>query len=71
MMITKISMFAAKLLVMRHEPQERDSTSVFDGRAFTKYASLRKKRKRQKHGAVGMLLVNDTGNHRDDRIPAG
>ena len=58
------------VLVMRHEPQERDSTSVFDGRAFTKYAGFEEKAKTaQKHGAVGMLLVNDTGNHRDDRIP--
>lgn len=50
--------------VMRHEPGENDSTSVFNGKAFTRYAWLDYKMENAiNHGAVGMLVLTDPANH--------
>ena len=53
------------VLVLRHEPQENDGDSVFQGRRFTRHAGLVNKAiNARNHGAVAMLLVNDPLNHR-------
>lgn len=52
------------VLMFRHEPQERDSSSVFNGRGFTNHSGFRRKaRNAQQHGAAGMILVTDPLNH--------
>jgi hypothetical protein len=52
------------VLVMRHEPGERDSKSPFDGRKNSKHGTLLKKiLNAQKHGAAGIMLVTDPLNH--------
>ncbi|HWU39038.1 MAG TPA: M28 family peptidase, partial [Candidatus Acidoferrum sp.] len=52
------------VLVLRHEPQENDEKSVFAGKQFTTHAEIVNKAiNARNHGAVAMLLVNDTGNH--------
>lgn len=52
------------VIVLRHEPQEDDDKSVFAGKQLTTHASIVSKAINAKnHGAVGMILVNDTGNH--------
>ena len=55
------------VLVLRHEPQENDSHSVFQGTDFTHYAGLRDKViNARNHGAKGLILVNDPKNHQDE-----
>ncbi|MBZ5724175.1 MAG: M28 family peptidase [Acidobacteriia bacterium] len=52
------------VLLLRHEPQEADEHSVFLGRAFTAHAQFISKATNAKmHGAAGVILVNDRGNH--------
>ena len=52
------------VIVLRHEPQEDDEKSVFAGRQLTTHAAIVNKAINAKnHGAVGMILVNDMGNH--------
>jgi hypothetical protein len=52
------------VIVLRHEPQEDDDKSVFAGKQLTTHAGIVSKAINAKnHGAVGMILVNDTGNH--------
>jgi hypothetical protein len=52
------------VLVLRHEPQENDEKSVFAGKQLTTHAEIVNKAINAKnHGAVGMVLVNDAGNH--------
>lgn len=52
------------VLVLRHEPQENDEKSVFAGKQLTTHAQIVNKAINAKnHGAVGMILVNDVGNH--------
>jgi Peptidase family M28/PDZ domain/PA domain len=52
------------VLVLRHEPQENDAKSVFAGKQFTTHAGIVNKAiNARNHGAVAMILVNDTGNH--------
>lgn len=51
-------------LVLRHEPQEDDEKSVFAGKQLTTHAEIVSKAINAKnHGAAGMILVNDLGNH--------
>src|SRR4030042_519016 len=58
------------VLVFTHEPQENDSTSVFDGKRPTDYSKLLEKAvNARNHGAVGMLVVTDPNNHRFLRPP--
>ncbi len=55
------------VVVLRHEPQETDGDSVFQGRRFTRHAGLVNKAiNARNHGAVAMLLVNDPLNHKGD-----
>jgi hypothetical protein len=55
------------VLIFRHEPGERDSTSRFDGVRLSKYADLRTKLGNARdHGAVGCLVVTDPLNHQDE-----
>ncbi len=59
------------VLVLRHEPQEGDSTSIFLGTKPTEHSKVRVKVDNAiDHGAVGMLLVNDPLNHRS-LVPRG
>jgi hypothetical protein len=52
------------VLILRHEPQERDANSVFDGKKFTSHATFIEKMVNAKmHGARGVILVNDAGAH--------
>ena len=52
------------VLVLRHEPQENDEKSVFAGKQLTTHAEIVNKAINAKnHGAVGMILANDVGNH--------
>lgn len=48
------------VLVLRHEPQENDLDSIFDGSRPTKYSLFEVKAQNAlNHGAVAMLLVTD------------
>jgi hypothetical protein len=52
------------VLVLRHEPQENDEKSVRAGKQLTTHAEIVNKAiNARDHGAVGMILVNDLGNH--------
>ncbi|MCW5977484.1 MAG: M28 family peptidase [Bryobacteraceae bacterium] len=52
------------VLVLRHEPQEYDEKSIFAGKVYTEHAQLFSKAVNAKmHGALGVLFINDTGNH--------
>jgi hypothetical protein len=56
------------VIVLRHEPGEKDSTSVFDGVRHTDYSKVRTKVENAiEHGAVGLLLITDPLNHRSLR----
>ncbi|MCP5115939.1 MAG: hypothetical protein GY953_34355, partial [bacterium] len=51
-------------LLLRHEPQEFDEESVFAGKVYTEHGQFFSKAVNAKmHGARGVILVNDTGNH--------
>ena len=52
------------ILILRHEPQEFDEHSVFEGKEFTKHATLNAKASNAKmHGAAGVILVSDRAHH--------
>jgi hypothetical protein len=52
------------VFVLRHEPGEEDSTSVFKGKRETEYANVAKKvRIAIDHGAVAVLVATDPLNH--------
>ena len=52
------------VVVLRHEPAEKDPHSKFAGAEFTRYSEFRVKAINARvHGAVGMILVNDTLAH--------
>ena len=52
------------VLVMKHEPGEKDSTSRFNGVKETTHSLLATKvSNARKHGAAGLLLVTDPLNH--------
>lgn len=52
------------VLVMKHEPGEKDAKSPFDGAGDTKYSVITNKLENaKKHGAAGMLVVTDPANH--------
>src|SRR5581483_5700040 len=59
------------VLVLRHEPQEYDEKSVFEGKVYTQHSQFSSKATNAKiHGAIGVILVNDRANHRteDDKL---
>ncbi|HXB73367.1 MAG TPA: M28 family peptidase [Candidatus Acidoferrales bacterium] len=52
------------VMVLRHEPQESDEKSVFDGKSLTPHAQFTSKATNAKiHGAIGVILINDLANH--------
>ncbi len=52
------------VLVLRHEPQEFDAKSVFEGRVYTEHSQLFSKAANAKfHGAKAILFVNDIYSH--------
>ncbi|MGH9629698.1 MAG: M28 family peptidase [Bryobacteraceae bacterium] len=52
------------VLVLRHEPQEYDADSLFEGRVYTEHSQLFSKAFNAKiHGARAILLVNDAASH--------
>ena len=52
------------VLIMKHEPAEKDSKSTFNGDKDTKYSTLNSKLENAKlHGAIGLLVVTDPLNH--------
>lgn len=52
------------VLILRHEPGEYDAKSVFDGRVYTEHSQTMKKiLTAREHGAVAVLMVNDTASH--------
>lgn len=52
------------VLVLRHEPQEFDDKSVFNGNSYTAHAQLFSKASNAKmHGAAAVVLVNDFPAH--------
>jgi Peptidase family M28/PDZ domain/PA domain len=55
------------VLVLRHEPQEFDEKSPFNGKNYTSHAALENKAINAKmHGAKGILFFNNTVNHPQD-----
>jgi hypothetical protein len=55
------------VLVLRHEPQEFDEKSVFEGKAYTAHSQTVNKAVNAKiHGAKALLLVNDVAAHPND-----
>lgn len=61
-------------LVLRHEPQENDESSVFRGRQLTRHAEfISKAINAREHGAAAILVVNDPVNHSsgDQLVPFG
>jgi len=55
------------VLVMGYEPEEKDSTSIFNGVKPTRFSSRRgsqlKARIAKEHGAVGVLYMPEVGDH--------
>ena len=52
------------VLILRHEPQESDPNSVFEGKTYTQHAQFAAKATNAKlHGAAGVILINDHANH--------
>ena len=55
------------VLVLRHEPQEFDEKSIFDGKVYTAHAQIFSKATNAKiHGAKAVLMVNDVAAHTND-----
>jgi aminopeptidase YwaD len=55
------------VLLLRHEPQEADEKSVFDGKSYTAHSQIAAKATNAKiHGAKAVLLVNDQAAHPTD-----
>jgi hypothetical protein len=55
------------VLILRHEPQEFDDKSVFEGKVYTAHAQIFSKAANAKmHGAKALLMVNDVAAHPDD-----
>jgi hypothetical protein len=55
------------VLLLRHEPQESDPKSVFEGKTLTQHAQFAAKATNAKlHGATGVILISDRANHRGE-----
>jgi Peptidase family M28/PA domain len=60
------------VLVLRHEPGEKDAKSPFDGVKNSPHGTLLKKiLNAQKHGAVGIIFMTDPLNHKDLTVMGG
>jgi Zn-dependent M28 family amino/carboxypeptidase len=56
------------VLVLRHEPQESDANSPFEGTNFTTHASfVNKVINAKQHGARGIIFISDV-NHEDEQV---
>ena len=57
--------FKGKIVfLLKHEPGEEDSSSIFDGKKLTEYSEINEKVKTAiEHGAVGVLISTDLLNH--------
>ena len=56
------------VVVLRHEPQESDPKSPFDGTNFTRHASfVNKAINAKQHGAQGIIFITDL-NHTDEQV---
>ena len=52
------------VIVLRHEPQEFDDKSVFEGKVYTAHSQIFSKATNAKiHGAKAVLMVNDVAAH--------
>ena len=52
------------VLILRHEPQEFDEKSIFDGKVYTQHSQFWSKASNAKmHGAIGVVLMNDAVAH--------
>ncbi|HUE02664.1 MAG TPA: M20/M25/M40 family metallo-hydrolase [Bryobacteraceae bacterium] len=52
------------VLILRHEPQEFDEKSIFDGKVYTQHSQFWSKASNAKmHGAIGVVLMNDAAAH--------
>jgi aminopeptidase YwaD len=52
------------VIVLAHEPQEFNDKSVFDGKVYTDHSQFYSKAANaRKHGASGVILINDLVNH--------
>jgi hypothetical protein len=52
------------VIVLAHEPQEFNEKSVFEGKVYTDHAQIYSKAANaRKHGAAGVILINDKVNH--------
>jgi hypothetical protein len=61
------------VVVFRHEPQELDSKSPFDGTNLTRHATfINKAINAKQHGALGIVFITDPNNHASepDRVGA-
>ena len=55
------------VMMLRHVPQEYDEKSVFEGKSFTQHSQFASKATNAKnHGAIGVILINDRPNHRNE-----
>ena len=55
------------VLVLRHEPQEFDDKSIFEGKSYTAHSQTVNKAVNAKmHGAKAVLLINDIAAHPND-----
>ncbi|HTW63753.1 MAG TPA: M28 family peptidase [Bryobacteraceae bacterium] len=55
------------VVLLRHEPQEFDEKSVFEGKVYTAHSQIFSKASNAKiHGAKAVLLVNDIAAHTGD-----
>jgi hypothetical protein len=55
------------VLILRHEPQEFDEKSVFEGKNYTQHSQFFSKASNAKvHGALGVILINDVAAHSAD-----
>ncbi|MEJ7607586.1 MAG: PA domain-containing protein [Bryobacteraceae bacterium] len=57
------------VLILRHEPQEFDNSSRFEGRIYTEHAQLFSKALNARmHGARAILYSNDSANHSGEEL---
>ena len=55
------------VLMLRHEPQEFDEHSVFEGKSFTEHSQFASKATNAKiHGAAAVVLIDDRPNHANE-----
>jgi hypothetical protein len=60
------------VVVLRHEPQELDERSVFNGKNFTSHATFdNKAANARQHGAIGIIFITDPNNHAPDQDEVG